>query len=304
MAELVILAAGIGSRYGGPKQIDPMGPHDQTILDYSIYDAIQAGFKRVVFIIRKDLEADFKGFFGNRYEKSIPCEYVLQELDCLPSGYAAPAHRTKPWGTGQAVWVCKSFVQGPFAVINADDFYGRTAYEEIHRFLQSSRLSEPKPLYALVSFILSKTISDHGSVARGICAADAEDRLISVTERTKIGKQDDRIGYVDVDDSWHPLTGQEPVSMNFWGFTPGVFDFLEERFKAFLETEGDNPKAEFYLPKAVDYLLSEDRIDVTVLKSQDQWTGVTNPGDKPRVVDHLKELTRQGVYPENLWAQG
>ena len=212
MAELVILAAGIGSRYGGLKQIDPMGPHRQTILDYSIYDAIQAGFKRVVFVIRKDLEADFKGFFGNRYEKSIPCEYVFQELDCLPSGIAASTRRTKPWGTGHAVWVCRSKVRSPFAVINADDFYGRAAYGEIHRFLQSLESPEPRPLYALVSFTLSKTISDHGSVSRGICVADAEGRLVSVTERTKIGKQGDRIGYEDADSTWHPLTGKEPVS--------------------------------------------------------------------------------------------
>lgn len=301
MPELVILAAGIGSRYGGLKQIDPVGPHSQTILDYSIYDAIQAGFERVVFVIRKEIEAAFRNFVGSRYEKHIPCTYTYQELDHLPSGFEVPPNREKPWGTGHALCVCESVVNQPFAVINADDFYGRSAYLGIHRFLTNTDLASSVPHYGMVSFALNNTLSDHGSVSRGICVIDAENRLVSITERTRIEKDNHQIRYLDEKNDWHPLTGQEPVSMNFWGFTPRIFSHLNDRFALFLEKQQDDPKAEFFLPGAIDYLINADQACVTVLSTQDKWTGVTNPGDKPRVSRHLEKLTQQGIYPEKLW---
>lgn len=302
MATLVILAAGIGSRYGGLKQIDPVGPHNQTILDYSIYDAIQAGFEQVVFVIRKEIESDFRGFIGSRYEKSISCTYTYQEIDLLPPGFEVPFNREKPWGTGHALWVCKSVVNEPFAVINADDFYGRTAYQEIYRFLGQTDLTPSIPHYGMVSFALDNTLSDHGSVSRGICTIDSRNRLVSITERTRIEKTGHKIRYLDGENNWRPLTGQEPVSMNFWGFTPDVFPHLDNRLAQFLGKKQNGPKAEFFLPGAIDYLINAGEARVTVLPSEDRWTGVTNPGDKPRVIRHLEALTRQGIYPEKLWA--
>jgi UTP-glucose-1-phosphate uridylyltransferase len=300
MPELVILAAGMGSRYGGLKQIDPVGPNSQAILDYAIYDAIQAGFERVVFVIRRNIEADFKGFFGSRYEAHIPCAYAFQELDDLPAGFSVPPNREKPWGTGHAVWVCESIVQKPFAVINADDFYGRAAYMEMHRFLkQIDDASSGR--YAMVSFVLENTISDYGSVSRGVCMVDNESRLVSVTERTTVERDSGRIRYLDEDGNWRFLTGKEPVSMNFWGFSPSVFPHLKERFSVFLEANRASPKAEYFLPLPIDHLIRTGQATITVLTSHDRWTGITNPGDKPHVVDYLKSLTQQGVYPEKLW---
>lgn len=302
MPELVILAAGIGSRYGGLKQIDPIGPHNQTILDYSIYDAILAGFDRVVFVIRKEIDTAFRDFVGSRYEAHIPCTYTYQELDHLPSGFSATSKREKPWGTGHALWVCESVVDEPFAVINADDFYGRNAYEEMSQFFSQGEISTSEPHYGMVSFALSNTLSDHGSVSRGICTIGPEGILVSITERTKIERSDSQIRYLDEGNTWHPLTGEEPVSMNFWGFTPGIFSHLDDRFRAFLEKQQDDLKAEFFLPVAVDHLIHTDHARVTVLSSRDRWTGVTNPGDRPQVAHHLETLTQQGVYPERLWA--
>lgn len=303
MPELVILAAGIGSRYGGLKQIDPVGPNNQILLDYSIYDAVRSGFERVVFVIRREIESDFNDLVANRYQKQIPCSTVFQELDQLPDGIAPPGTRAKPWGTGHALWVCKAAVKQPFAVINADDYYGPSAYEQIYQFLVRQDTSSAKSHYGMVGFRLANTLSDHGSVSRGICVVDPDGYLISVTERTKIEKAEQQIRYQDESDpdGWHDLNGQEIVSMNFWGFTPDIFQHLGTQFSVFLEKNLNELKAEFYLPGAVDYLVSRGRASVSVLTSQDKWTGITNPDDKTQVTRFLKELTRKGVYPEALW---
>ena len=301
MPELVILAAGMGSRYGGLKQIDPVGPHDQTLLDYSIYDALKAGFNRVLFVIRRDIETDFKRFFGSRYEAHVPCTYVNQELDHLPRGFGTPPNRKKPWGTAHALWACESVIEGPFAVINADDFYGGTAYRQMHAFLERSASPQSDTGYAMVSFVLENTISDHGSVSRGICTVDSQEHLVSITERTRIERSGNRIRYMDEGNDWHPLTGKEPTSMNFWGLTPSIFSHLDRRLAAFLCGHQDDPKSEFYLPVVIDHLIHTGQANVTVLASHDRWTGITNPGDKAQVVDHLASLTQQGSYPESLW---
>ncbi|MEE8400140.1 MAG: sugar phosphate nucleotidyltransferase [Desulfobacterales bacterium] len=302
MPTLIILAAGIGSRYGGLKQIDPVGPHDQIILDYSIYDAIEAGFDRVVFVIRREIERDFRDFIGGKYEKVIPCTYVYQELDALPQGINLPADRTKPWGTAHAVWVCESVVKEPFAVINADDFYGKIAYRKLLQFLDGAAKDVPKSTYAMVGFALENTLSQHGSVSRGVCNVTDDGTLETITERTKIQHRQDEIQYQDSDGTWHSLAGSESVSMNFWGFTPSIFPHLEETFITFLENHIHEPKSEFFLPITIDTLLKEDRAQVSVLPSPDQWVGVTYPEDKPQVTRHLMSLIASDVYPEKLWS--
>ncbi len=301
MPELVILAAGIGSRYGGLKQIDPVGPHNQIILDYSIYDAVEAGFSRIVFVIRREIETSFKSFIGSRYDGHIPCAYTYQELDTLPQGTSLPPGRKKPWGTGHALWVCEGMVDQPFAVINADDYYGRAAYREMHRFLLEGGGKTSTCHYGMVGFQLENTLSEHGSVSRGICVVDPDGRLVSVTERPEIERSDHGIQYKDGSGRWQPLTGREIVSMNFWGFTPGIFAQLGDRFSAFLAENIDSPATEFYLPGAVDDLIDNGQASVSVMTSLDRWTGVTNPGDKPQVSRHLAELTQEGIYPEKLW---
>ncbi|OEU77439.1 MAG: nucleotidyltransferase [Desulfobacterales bacterium C00003060] len=301
MPTLVIMAAGIGSRYGGLKQIDPVGPHQQIILDYSVYDALQAGFGKVVFVIRKEIEAVLKEFIGGRYEKDVPCEYAYQELDALPPGYSIPANREKPWGTGHAVLVCESVVDEPFCVINADDFYGRTAYREMVRFLSNADTITNIPNYAMVGFSLPNTLSYHGSVSRGICRIGPDGHLVSVTERTNIEKTPEGIQYQDEHGVPYPLTADEAVSLNFWGFTPSLFSHLHGMFRGFLEEEIDDPKAEFLLPSAIDHLISTKQTVVTVLTSSDRWIGVTYQDDKADVSSHLDELVQAGVYPEKLW---
>lgn len=301
MSTLVILAAGIGSRYGGLKQIDPVGPHGQIILDYSIYDAIQAGFDSVVFVVRREIENDFRNFIGGKYEEQVPCTYVYQERDALPPGFDMPADRVKPWGTAHAVWVCEPVVNEPFAVINADDFYGKTAYRKLLHFLDGGAIDASKPHYAMVGFALENTLSHHGSVSRGICHVDDDGHLVAITERTRIQRRQTGIQYQDMHGTWQPLAGNEKVSMNFWGFTPSIFPHLRETFLSFLEKHIHDPKAEFFLPITIDTLLKEDRALVSVLSSPDQWVGVTYPEDKPRVTRHLMSLIASGVYPEKLW---
>jgi len=300
---LIILAAGIGSRYGGLKQIDPIGPHQQIILDYSIYDAVHAGFDKIVFVIRKEIEAEFKHIIGSRYEGRLPCEYVYvyQELNSLPPGFIAPAERNKPWGTGHAVLVARSAADRPFVVINADDFYGRSAYEEMAGFLARGSAESEIPSYAMVGYRLKETLSESGSVARGICRLGPGRSLISVTERTRIEKNSEGIRYMDDDGIWHPLTGEETVSMSIWAFTPAFFGQIDGLFHDFLIKNLNSPKAEFYLPGAVDHLIQNNEAKVTVLESRDQWVGVTNPNDKPLVTAHLHHLVKAGTYPEKLW---
>jgi len=297
---LVILAAGMGSRYGGLKQIDPVGPSGETILDYSVYDAIRAGFGKVVFIIRKDIEADFKEAFAEKLSRYIEVDWVFQELEYLPTGYTTPAGRTKPWGTGHAVMMTARKVHEPFAVINADDFYGFNAFDTLAGFF-SAQQSEGKADYAMVGYKLSNTLSEFGSVSRGICETGGDNWLKSVTERTKIQRTGGKIVDMRSDGSLLPLEEDVPVSMNFWGFTPSVFEHIEKEFKLFLDAERENLKSEFYIPSLVDNLINSGRAQVKVLRTSALWFGITYKEDKPLVVNKIGEMIRRGEYPETLW---
>jgi len=296
---LAVMAAGIGSRYGGLKQIDPVGPSGEIVIDYSIYDAIRAGFGRIVFIIRREIEEAFRAIADRHFAGRVAVDYVFQELDRLPPGLSVPTDRKKPWGTGHAVLCCHEMVRGPFGVINADDFYGRGSFEVLASFLRRADPSAAE--YALVGFTLRNTLSEHGSVARGICEVDASGRLISIVERLKVEKTGDTARYEE-NGTWYPLSGDEPVSMNMWAFTPRIFESLEEDFRAFLRTEGSNPKAEFLVPTHVGRLVKEGRASVRVLPTSETWFGVTYPADKPAVAAGIRRLIAEGRYPENLWA--
>lgn len=296
---LVILAAGMGSRYGSLKQVDPVGPSGETILEYSVYDAIRAGFGKVVFVIRRDIENDFKEIFIDKLKKHIDIEYVFQELNMVPAGIQVPAERVKPWGTGHAVMVAATKVNEPFAVINADDYYGADAYKKIADYL--SKLSNTETNYSMVGFELDNTLSEHGLVSRGVCEEDASANLISVVERTKIGRDEKGVAYKDADDKSVYISDKSIVSMNFWGFTPVFFKQLEAHFQEFIKTNYTNPKAEFFLPFVVDDLIKAKQANVKVLRSSDRWFGVTYKEDKPLVVAKIKELVEKGVYPKVLW---
>jgi len=309
---LVVLAAGIGSRYGGPKQMDPMGPSGEFIIDYSIFDALRAGFDEVVFVVSRQVEKDFKAVIGARIERRMRVRYVLQELTTGlpalkssegrtsgPAGAAVPPDRKKPWGTAHAVLVCRQTVKGPFAVINADDFYGRDSFRVLADFL--SRRSNEETRYGMVGFRLRNTLSEHGHVARGICDVDDSGRLRRVEERTKIEKTGTGARVAADDGSWQSLTGDEFVSMNMWGFTPSLFRFLSDEFPAFLSWAGANPKAEFFMPTVVDKLIREGKATTDVLKTPETWFGVTHPGDKPVAVREIRRLVDAGAYPAELW---
>jgi len=295
---LLILAAGMGSRYGGLKQIDRLGPSGETITDYSIFDAIRANFGKVVFVIRKDTEADFREIFG-RYSSKIEIDFAYQELDKLPAGYSVPADRVKPWGTGHAVLVARDKINEPFVVVNADDFYGAGAYATV-----AKHLSKPIPtedLYSMVGFVLENTLSEFGHVSRGVCDVDANGYLKKITERTQIQRKDGGIAFRDADESWHSLTGNEIVSMNFWGFPQSFFNELQGKFEAFIATAINNPKAEFYLPFAVDELIAEGKAKVNVLTSPDSWFGVTYREDRDSTVAKIAELVKEGKYPKSIF---
>jgi hypothetical protein len=291
------MAAGMGSRYGGLKQIDPVGPTGETIIDYSIYDAMRAGFSKLVFVIRKDIEQAFKETVGARFEKRLPVEYVFQELDKLPAGFSIPAGRTKPWGTTQAVLMAADVIREPFAVINADDFYGAESYRVLAGHLTSGTKD-----YAMVGFILRNTLSDFGSVARGVCRVNAQGYLETVQELTSIERDGDRAKNTDPAGNVTPLSGDEPVSMNMWGFTPEIFGQLRGVFHSFLERGGSELKTESYVPSAVNELVAAGKAQVKVLRSRDSWFGVTYREDRPRVVDSIGTLIQAGSYPANLWA--
>lgn len=293
---LVVLAAGIGSRYGGLKQLDPVGPHGETIIDYSVYDALRAGFGKLVFVIRREMEAPFRESIGARFEKRLPIEYVFQELNKLPAGFEAPASRKKPWGTGHAILLAAEAVQGPFAVINADDFYGRRSFQLLGQHLQPG--SED---YALVGFILRNTLSEFGHVARGVCRTNDEGFLETVTELTHIEKDGAGAKYTDENGAPHPLTGEEIVSMNLWGFTPAIFEHLRRELELFLAKRGREDKAEFFIPTVVNDLVAKGQARVMVLRTSDTWFGVTYREDLPRVIESIRQLIRRGDYPENLW---
>ncbi len=299
---LVIMAAGMGSRYGGLKQLDPVGNHDQVILDYSIYDARRAGFETVVFVIKPEIEADFKERVGRRLEKCMNVQYVYQLRDDLPEGYAAPADRTKPWGTAQAALAARSVVDGPFAIINADDYYGSEAFKEIYDYLSVNPDGDVYE-YAMVGYLLKNTVTENGTVARGVCEETADHFLARVTERTKIEKGEPPRYTEDDGQTWTELPGDTIVSMNMWGFNRSFLDEAWTRFPAFLDKAlAENPlKAEYFLPTVVSWLIGEGKARVKVLRSTDKWYGVTYREDKPTVEAAIAEKTASGLYPDRLW---
>jgi NDP-sugar pyrophosphorylase family protein len=293
--DLVILAAGMGSRFGGIKQVQPVGPHGELIIEYSAYDALRAGFDRLVLVIRRDIEEDFRATIGRRLEDRMDVRYVYQELDALPAGFKPPAGRTKPWGTAHATLVARPEVRGPFAVINADDFYGASGYRTLAAHFASS--SD----YAMVGYPLSQTLSEHGSVSRGLCATDDGGRLKSITEITKIEKMPRGARYTDDAGRVQPLTGNEIVSMNFWGFTPAVFAQLEVKFRTFLEKNGHDPKAEMYLPTSLSELNETGQTKIALHRSSDAWFGLTYRDDLAAAQATVQSLIAAGRYPAPLW---
>lgn len=286
---LVVLAAGMGSRYGGLKQLDPVGPAGEIILDYSVADALLAGFTKVVFVIRREMLEQFRDSVGARYEGRIQVDYAFQELEPLPGGRVSPAGRTKPWGTGHAVLAARPVVRAPFAVINADDYYGPGGFVKLALFLQAAETGQ----YAMIGYRLEKTLSDHGSVSRGICRMDRAGNLVDITEQTAIVRKASGI-IADGNPPVH-LVGDEPTSMNFWGFTPDLFARLERLFDEFLEESGESPKAEFYLPMAVGSLVASGEVTVRLLQGDDPWYGLTYPEDRPLVVRALADLPKPVV---------
>lgn len=300
---LVIMAAGMGSRYGGLKQIDPVDPYGNKIIDFSIYDAVEAGFEKVVFIIKKAIEQEFKEQIGDRMAKHVNVEYVFQELDKLPEGFTAPEDRVKPWGTAHAILCCKGVVDGPFAVINADDYYGKSAFKSIYDQLLKVEDGEQYQ-YTMVGYKLYNTLTENGHVARGVCVTDENSKLTDIHERTRIEKHGDVAEFTEDDGAtWTELGEDTIVSMNMWGFTESILKEIDARFAAFLNRELPvNPlKCEYFLPFVVDEILKEDKAEVTVLKSVDRWYGVTYKEDKEMVVNAIRSLKEAGLYPERLW---
>jgi dTDP-glucose pyrophosphorylase len=293
---LLVLAAGAGSRYGGLKQFEPVGPHDETIMEYSIFDARRAGFGKVVFVIRKDKEEAFKRAVESKFEKRIPIDYVFQELGKLTPGFSVPAGRTKPWGTTHAILMAANLIHEPFAVINADDFYGAASFRALANHLQSSTSDN-----CMVGFILRNTLSEFGSVARGVCHVNEEGYLKDVTELKAIDREGTHITNVDEESHVTNLTGSEVVSMNMWGFTPEVFSLLHKHFQDFLKNHGQELKSECYIPSTVNELIEARQAKVKVLQSGDSWFGVTYREDHPRVVRHILQLIEGGSYPRRLW---
>jgi len=295
---LLILAAGMGSRYGGLKQIEPVGPNGETILEYSVFDAIQAGFGKVVFVIRESFAEEFKARFESKLAGKIDIEYVYQEINKLPKGFILPEEREKPWGTGHAVLMAKDVIKEPFAAINADDFYGAEAYKVIADFLTHSFASDK---YAMVGYQLNKTLSEFGSVSRGICVTDDQNKLTKITETHKIRPEENRVLCESGGSETVELTGNETVSMNFWGFHSTIFKHIEYQFIEFLEENIHLPKSEFYIPFVVFEMIQKKQISVEVLIADSPWFGVTYKEDKPYVIDQIQKLTNEGVYPEKLW---
>lgn len=300
---LVIMAAGMGSRYGGLKQIDPVDKEGQIIMDFSIYDAKQAGFEKVVFIIKKENENDFREAIGNRIEKFMDVAYAYQDINNIPAGFSVPEGRVKPWGTAHAVLSAADEIDGPFAVINADDYYGKDAFKVIYEYLTTHEDDE-KYRYTMVGYRLKNTVTDNGYVSRGVCELNEQKELVSVTERTRIEKKEDGIAFSEDDGkTWNMIDGDTLVSMNMWGFTHSMLDEIRAGFPEFL-TKGlkENPmKCEYYLPAVVSGLLAENKATVTVLESEDKWYGVTYKEDKPVVVGAIQSLKDAGRYPEKLW---
>jgi len=297
---LFVLAAGMGSRYGGLKQLDGLGPNGETIMDYSIYDAERAGFGKVVFVIRESFEKDFREKILRKYENLIPVETVFQELDKLPKGFQLSKDRVKPWGTNHAVMMGKDVIKEPFLVINADDFYGRESYQIAGEYLQS--LENKKNHYFMVGYRIGNTLSESGSVSRGICSTNKEGFLTSITERTYVIRdKDGKIKYKDENENLIELSENSPVSMNMWGFTTEYFDYSESLFIDFLTKNQDNPKAEMYIPRAIDCLIKKAQVQVKVLDTPSKWFGVTYAEDRASVVEKIAQLVAKGDYPQKLF---
>ncbi|MEY8366446.1 sugar phosphate nucleotidyltransferase [Anaerovoracaceae bacterium 41-7] len=300
---LVIMAAGMGSRYGGLKQIDPISDRGEIILDFSLYDAMMAGFEKIIFIIKKENEEDFRRLIDQRAGKYMKVEYAFQELTDIPQGYQVPAERVKPWGTCHAVLSARKLIDGPFAVINADDYYGPGAFQIIYDYLDQAK-DDGKYRYCMVGYNLEKTLTENGHVARGVCKVGENGQLLDIVERTKIMYRDGGIAFTEDDGvTWQALEEGTTVSMNFWGFTESFVREMEERFPAFLDKAlVENPlKGEYFLPGVVDQLIKEDKATVKVLHSHDKWYGVTYKEDKQSVVDALQSMKDKGLYPEKLW---
>lgn len=301
---LVVMAAGMGSRYGGLKQMDPVGNHGQVIMDYSLYDARRAGFETAVFIIKREMENDFRHLIGDRIARVMEVRYAFQELCDLPAGYTVPEGRTKPWGTSHAVLAARNCIDAPFAVINADDYYGPEAFQQIYQYLTEHPETNEGYEYAMVGYMLRNTLTENGYVSRGVCQTDELGYLTKVTERTHIEKEGEGARFTeDGGATWMSLPGDTVVSMNLWGFTPSFVEEAQRRFAAFLDrTKVENPlKGEYFLPSVVSELIEEKLGRVKVLRSQDKWYGVTYKEDKPVVVDAIRRMTRAGVYPDRLW---
>ncbi|MFA6812480.1 MAG: nucleotidyltransferase [Bacteroidaceae bacterium] len=296
---LFVLAAGMGSRYGGLKQLDGLGPHGETIMDYSIYDAIHGGFGKVVFVIRKDFEEDFRKKILSKYENHIPVELVFQALDDLPTGFKCPEGRKKPWGTNHALLMGKTVIKEPFAVINADDYYGRESFAILAEYL--SKLDGKKNDYCMVGYRVGNTLSESGSVARGVCGMNDEEYLTTVVERTAIERINGKVSFKDENNVLQTINDNTPVSMNMWGFTPDYFEHSEEYFKAFLKANINNPKAEYFIPLLVNDLINSGVARVKVLDTPSKWFGVTYAADRQDVVDKFKTLHDSGFYPEKMF---
>ena len=296
MPSLLIMAAGIGSRYGGLKQIEPVGPNGETIIDYSAFDAVRGGFDELVFVIRRDIEELFREKIASKYEKEVRCRYVFQGLSACLGGFTPPAERKKPWGTGHAVLVARPEIDGPFAVINADDYYGAGALAGMADYLASGSDD-----YAMTGYVLRNTLSEHGHVSRGVCLHDEGMHRTGVVARLKVLKRGEAACFIDDGDQENPLTGDEIVSMNLWGFQPSVFGFLEKEFQLFLAERGDDPKAEFFIPFVVNTLIGSGLKKVKILPTEDVWFGITYQEDRAVVRDRIGRMIGEGLYPERLW---
>jgi UTP-glucose-1-phosphate uridylyltransferase len=296
---LLVLAAGMGSRYGGLKQIDPIGENGETIIDFSIYDAMRSGFEKIVFVIRKDIEKEFREIVGKKYENKIDTYYVFQNIKDIPEKFSVPANRTKPWGTGHAILCANIAINTPFAVINGDDFYGRDSFNILGDYL--SRVKPESGEYAMAAYVLRNTLSEHGHVSRGICTLENENYLKYIVEHTRIEKSDGRILSKKESGDTIEFSGNEYVSMNMFGFTPGIFEHLETEFNNFLQNNVNDIKAEFYIPSVVSYLIKNNLAKVKVLRSESKWLGITYQEDKDFVKGSIKKLIEDRVYPKNLW---
>ncbi|HWQ11112.1 MAG TPA: NTP transferase domain-containing protein [Holophaga sp.] len=299
--QLLVMAAGVGSRFGGLKQLEPVGPSGETVMDYALFDAKRAGLERVVFVIRRDFEQAFREQVGAKYERWMEVDYAFQELDQLPEGFSLPAGRTKPWGTGHAILAARAGIRTPFIAINADDFYGLRAFERLSEFFAGPS-GAGTDAYAMVAFRMANTLSEHGTVARGVCAVGPDGLLETVVEHTGLERAGEGVQETAKDGAVRHFTGSEPVSMNFWGFQPSLFAHLQERFARFLAERGQDPKAEFFIPTVVDELIREGRATVRVLDTPDRWFGVTYREDKDAVVARIRALVEAGEYPRSLWS--